>query len=373
MDEGSANLTRQQLQDALIRLRASLSISSEDQGATVFLSAERDTLLPALRVAADALRRPLLPQDAFDREIKAAIAGMEASRQEPGVLRQEATRAHYNRARGVSLGHPDYVMSVDERIANLKATTLDDVKRFHAEYWSANEAQVSVVGALPDSLAAEVEQLFGDWKKPAAPRYVRHVPQHVAVPPARFDAIARDKANAIVRLHQTLPLNVEDPDYPALELAAHIFGGGGLESRLSERVRQKEGLTYGIGASLSAGYWGNAGSFAIQASYAPDQRERVIAVVQEEVARMGAQGVTAAELARAKQDILEGRKQGRADPGALAGGLTSLAERGETWAAAQRRDEALAAVTVEQANAAWRRHIDAGRFVVSTAGDFNRP
>lgn len=373
MDEGSANLTRQQLQDALIRLRASLSISSEDQGATIFLSAERDTLLPALRVAADALRRPLLPQDAFDREIKAALAGMEASRQEPGVLRQEATRAHYNRARGVSLGHPDYVMSVDERIANLKATTLDDVKRFHADYWSANEAQVSVVGALPDSLAAEVEQLFGDWKKPAAPRYVRHVPQHVAVPPARFDAIARDKANAIVRLHQTLPLNVEDPDYPALELAAHIFGGGGLESRLSERVRQKEGLTYGIGASLSAGYWGNAGSFAIQASYAPDQRERVIAVVQEEVARMGAQGVTAAELARAKQDILEGRKQGRADPGALAGGLTSLAERGETWAAAQRRDEALAAVTVEQANAAWRRHIDAGRFVVSTAGDFKRP
>lgn len=88
---------------------------------------------------------------------------------------------------------------------------------------------------------------------------------------------------------------------------------------------------------------------------------------------MAAQGVTVAELARAKQDILEGRKQGRADPGALAGGLTSLAERGETWAAVQRRDEALAAVTVEQANAAWRRHIDAGRFVVSTAGDFKRP
>lgn len=373
MDEGSAGHTRQQLQDALIKLRAGLQITSYDQGATVFLSAERDTLLPALRLAADALRRPTLPQDAFEREIKAAIAGLEASRQEPGVLRQEATRAHYNRARGVSLGHPDYVMGVDERIANLKATTLDDVKRFHADYWGANEAQISVVGALPDGLAAALEQLFGDWKKPAAPRFVRHIPQHVAVPPARFDAIARDKANAIVRLHQTLPLNVEDADYPALELAAHIFGGGGLESRLSERVRQKEGLTYGIGASLSAGFWGNAGSFAIQASYAPDQRERVIAAVQEEVARMNAQGVTAAELARAKLDILEGRKQGRADPGALAGGLSSLAERGETWAAVQRRDEALAAVTVEQANAAWRRHIDAGRFVISTAGDFQRP
>ena len=373
MDEGSAGYTRQQLQDALIRLRASFSISSYDQGATVFVSAERDTLLPALRVVADALRRPLLPQDAFDREIKAGIAAIEASRQEPGVLRQEATRAHYNKARGVALGHPDYVMSVDERIANLKETTLDDVKRFYADYWSANEAQVSVVGALPDGLAAEVDKLFGDWKKPATPRFVRHIPRHVAVPPARFDAIARDKANAIVRLHQTLPLNSEDADYAALELAVHIFGGGGLESRLSERVRQKEGLTYGIGASLGASYWGDAGSFAIQASYAPDKRERVIAVVQEEVKRMAESGITPGELARAKKDILEARRQGRADPAALAGGLISLAERGETWAAAQRRDDALANVTVEQANAAWRKHIDAKNFIISTAGDFKTP
>jgi len=370
MNEGSAGYTKQQLQDALIKLRAGLNIASYDQGATIFLSAERDTLLPALRVLADVLRRPNLPQDAFDRELKAALAGIEASRQEPGVLRQEATRGHYNVARGVKLGHPDYVMGVDERIAELKATTLEDVKRFYADYWSANDAQVSVVGALPDGLAAELDKLFGDWKKPAAPKFVRHVPKHLAVPPARFDAIARDKANAIVRLHETLPLNTEDADYAALELAVHVFGGGGLESRLSERVRQKEGLTYGIGASLSAGFWGNEGSFAIQASYAPDKRERVIAVIKEEVQRMSAQGLTAAELARAKKDILEGRKQSRADPGALAGGLTSLAERGENWAAAQKRDDALAAVTVEQANAAWRKHIKADNFVVSTAGDF---
>lgn len=373
MDEGSAGYTKQQLQDALIKLRANLNITSHDQGAYISLGAERDTLLPALRIVADALRKPLLPQDAFDREMKASVAGVEASRQEPSVLRQEATRAHYNQARGVSLGNPDYVMGVDERIANLKATTLDDVKRFYADYWSANEALVSVVGALPDGLAAEIDKLFGDWKKPAAPKFVRYINKYVDIPPARFDAIARDKANAIVRLHQPLPLNTEDADYAALELAVHIFGGGGLESRLSERVRQKEGLTYGIGANLSADAWGNAGNFAIQASYAPDKRDRLIAVVKEEVARMAGQGVTAAELARAKKDILEGRKQGRAEPGVLAASLVGLADRGETWAAAQARDDKLAAVTVEQANAAWRRHIKPEAFIISTAGDFKTP
>ena len=373
MDEGSEGFTKQQLQDALIKLRASLSISSHDQGATVYVSAERDTLLPALFVVADALRRPTLPQDAFDRSIKATIASIEASRQEPGVLRLQATRGHYNKARGVSLGHPDYTMGVDERIAELKATTLDDVKRFYADYWSADDAIVSVVGDLPDGLAAEVERLFGDWKKPAAPRFARHIPQHVDVPPARFDVIARDKANAIVRLNVPLKLNGDDADYPALELAVHVFGGGGLESRLSERVRQKEGLSYGIGAGLEVSHWGTVGSFSIQGSYAPDKRDRVIAVVQEEVARMGAEGLTAAELARAKKDILEARRQGRADTSSLAGSVGGLAERGETWAKVQQRDDAIAAVTVEQANAAWRKYIKAENFIISTAGDFKNP
>ncbi|MFG6415343.1 M16 family metallopeptidase [Roseateles sp. DC23W] len=373
MNEGSAGYSKQQLQDALIKLRAGLNVSSYDQGATLYLSAERDTLLPALHVLADVLRRPLLPQDAFDREIKATISGIEASRQEPGVLRQEATRAHYNRARGVTLGHPDYVMGVDERLAEVRKTTLDDVRRFYGEYWSADDAQVSVVGALPDGLAAELDRLFGDWKKPAAPRFVRHVPQYAAVPPARFDAIARDKPNAIVRLHQPLALNSEQPDFVALQLAVQVFGGGGLESRLSERVRQKEGLTYGIGASLSAGYWGNDGSFAVQASYAPDKRDRIIAVIQEEIARMGRDGITAAELSRAQKDISEARRQGRADPGTLVSVLSNLAEYGETWLASHKRDEALAAVTVEQANAAWRRYIRADGFIISTAGDFKTP
>jgi zinc protease len=370
MDEGSAGYTRQQLQDALIKLRAGFSVSSHDQGATIFVSAERDTLLPALRVVADALRRPLLPREAFDREIKAGIAAIEASRQEPGVLRQEATRGHYNKARGVTLGQPDYVMSVDEHIASLKATTLDDVKRFYADYWSANEAMVSVAGALPDGLDAEIDRLFGDWKKPAAPKFVRYVPQHVGVPPARFDAIARDKANAIVRMHQPLPLNSEQPDFVALQLAVQVFGGGGLESRLSERVRQREGLTYGIGASLDAVYWGDDGSISIEASYAPDKRERVIAVIEEELARMGRDGISAAELARAQKDLAEARRRGRADIGTLAGILANLADYGETWEASQKRDQALAAVTVEQANAAWRKHIKPDHFVISTAGDF---
>jgi len=368
--EGSQGYSKQQIQDEFVKLKAGLNISGGDQGATISISAEKDTLLAALKITADLLQRPLWPEPAFERLQQAALAGMEAARQEPASLRMEAVRGHYNTARGVQFGDPDYIRSLDQNLDNARATTLDDLRSFHADYWSANEARVTAVGALPDGLDAAIEQYFGAWKKPQAQRFVRHEPQYRAVPAARFDALARDKANAIVQFRQELRLSQRDADFAALALAAHILGGGALENRLSTRVRQQEGLSYGIGASLSAPYWGNEGALLISGSYAPDQRDRVIALVQEELKRFAEQGISEAELARAKQDMLEARRQGRASEGELAAALQTLAERGESWAAVQARDEQLAALSVEQVNAAWRRLVQLDAFVISTAGDF---
>lgn len=368
--EGSQTYTKQQISDQLVKLSAHARIASGDQGATLTLTTEKASVLPALKILADVMQHPLLPADAFDRIKLAGIAGLQASRKEPETLRHEATRGHYNAARGVQLGHPDYSRGLDDNIQSLQTTTLDDVRAFHADYWSANEARVTVVGALPDGLDQALEQLFGGWKKPQAPRYVRHLPRAYSVPAARFDAVARDKPNAIVSFHQPFKLNERDADAMAMAAAVHIFGGGAIESRLTSRVRQQEGLSYGINASWGAPYFGDDAWLHIGGSYAPDKRDRVIAVVQEELRRMSEQGVSEAELARAKKDILEGRKQGRASEGNLAGALQTLADHGETWRDAQARDEQLLALTVEQVNAAWRRLIKLDAFVVSTAGDF---
>lgn len=370
LSEGSRGYAKQQLQDTLIKLNAQLQVSSGDQGATLALTTEKDSLLPALKIAADLLQQPLLPPAAFERLQRAAIAGLQASRSEPETLRAEAVRSHYNAARGVGPGHPDYIRSLDERLQAIQATTVDDLRSFHGDYWSANEATVAVVGALPEGLEAQIEQLFGAWKKPAAPRFVRHVPAFRAVPAARFDTPAPDKANAVLRFQLPLQLSQRDADYPAMAVAVHVFGGGGLESRLSSRVRQQEGLSYGISASLGAPYFGDEAALTLGASYAPDKRERVIELIQDELRRMAEQPLTEAELQRAKTDILEGRKQSRASEAQLASGLLTLAERGETWAQTQTRDEELLALSADQVLAAWRRLVRPEAFVISTAGDF---
>ena len=368
--EGSSGYSRQQIEDEMQRLRASLSVSSGDQGATVTLSAERETLLPALRIAADVLRRPLFPAPAFERIRSAGLAGLEASRQELDTIRRSATRAHYNAAYGVSRGHPDYIPSLDEDIADLRATTLDHVRGMHRDWWSANEARVSVAGALPDGLAEEIERLFGDWKKPAAAPFVQHVSRHVPLAPARFVARAPDKANALLRMHQSFDLNQSEPDHLPMLLAVRVFGSGGLESRLSRRVREQEGLSYGIEASLAAPLHGNDAGLSIEASFSPAQRERVIATVLEELRRFSEQGITEQELERAKADVLQARRQSRGNDAALPGILLDLDDRRETFAATARRDAAIQAATVAQVMAAWRRLVRPDAFVISSAGDF---
>ncbi len=199
---------------------------------------------------------------------------------------------------------------------------------------------------------------------------MRHEARHIAVPAARFDVPAKDKANAILRMRLEFPLNELDPDYFPLVLASQIFGAGGMESRLASRVRQQEGLSYGVGASLGVPRWGNDATLSIGGSFAPQNRDKVLALIDEELVKMATVGVSEAELARAKKDVLEGRLQGRADDGQLTATLSHLAERGEGWPAVAQREAQIRAVTLEQVNAAWVRHIKRETFVISTAGDF---
>ncbi|KAK6025045.1 hypothetical protein OSTOST_09061 [Ostertagia ostertagi] len=262
MNEGSAGYTKQQLQDALIKLRASLNVSSYDQGATIYLSAERDTLLPGAARGGRCAAPSAVP------------AGRVRPRDPRGHRRCRSLAPGARRAAPGSHARP-----LQHRPA--AATTLDDVKRFHADYWSrerrAGQRRRRAAGRPGHGGGAALRRL-----EEARGAEVRA--PHLAAPGRAAGTLRRHRARQGQRHRAPAPDAAAEQrrtaDYAALELAVHIFGGGGLESRLSERVRQKEGLTYGIGASLGASYWGTAGSFAIQASYAPDKRDRVIAVVQ---------------------------------------------------------------------------------------------
>jgi zinc protease len=178
-----------------------------------------------------------------------------------------------------------------------------------------------------------------------------------------------EKANATYNAGLIFPLRDDDPDYPALVMGNYILGASTLSSRLGDRVRQKEGLTYGVSSGLNASAWDERATLTITAICNPANMSRVEKCVQEELDRVVTDGVTTDELSRAKTGYLESRKVSRASDAALAGMLGSLREENRTMTYESDLDQKIEALTPEAVAEALKKHIDPKKLTIVVAGD----
>jgi zinc protease len=179
-----------------------------------------------------------------------------------------------------------------------------------------------------------------------------------------------DKANATYTSGLLFPLRDDDPDYPALLMGNYILGSGALSSRLGNRIRQQEGLSYSVSSSLSVSSFDKRASLTIGAICNPQNIGRVEKAAREELERLLREGVTPEELDKAKQGYLQAQKVGRANDAALAGLLSSLRHTGRTMTYEAELEKKIEALTPEQIQAAMKKHIEPTRLVIVTAGDF---
>ena len=141
-----------------------------------------------------------------------------------------------------------------------------------------------------------------------------------------------DKANAVFMAGINLNVQDTDPDYAALVLGNYMLGGGFLNSRLATRVRQKEGLSYGISSQFQASSLDRTGVFMVQAIYAPQNAARLEAAIKEELTRALADGFTDDEVKAAKAGWLQSNQVTRAQDGSLAGRLNTVSYINRTLA-----------------------------------------
>jgi len=250
--------------------------------------------------------------------------------------------------------------------------TLDQVRAFHRRFVSAATGELGAAGAMDVAALRQALTLaLGDWSRPAdgALPYVR-VPQPLPdVAAARQLLTTPDKPNAQLMSAQAFALRDTDADYPAMLLVNQMLGGG-ASSRLFVRIREKEGLSYGVG---TYGRWGTLdansrlGAYAI---FAPQNQSRVESALREEFERTLREGFGAAELDEARNGLLNARRLARAQDAGIAGRLVSQLWLGRDFQIEQRVDDAIAALSVEQVNAALRRYLDPARWTAYWAGDF---
>ena len=260
--------------------------------------------------------------------------------------------------------------TIDEHIERLKEVTVEQVRSLYRDYLGASHGELIIVGDFEPSEALSVlARTFEGWKNPQPYARIER-PFQPDLKPTRETILTPDKANAIYFAGLTLAMKDSDPDYPALVAGNYILGGGALSSRIADRLRQKGGLSYRAASNFTASPLDPRGNLLIMAIYNPVNVAKVVSGVDEEVARLLRDGVTAEELKRAKDGYLQQLEVSRTNDNMLASSLAENLYIGRTMqfqADLERRSRRL---TVEAVNAALRKYIDPKQLSVVTAGDF---
>jgi zinc protease len=363
---GTTKHTRQQLKDEFDRLKANVFVGGGATQSFVNISTTRPNLMEVMKLVAEVLREPNFPADEFEKLKNEQLSDIESQRSEPQAIAMTNIQRHIN---PYPPSDPRYVTTFDEDVANIKAITLDEVKKFHKEFYGASNATMSVVG---DFDAAEVNkavtELFGSWKNPSP--YTRIANKAAVVQTINQSFETPDKANAFFAAAYNFEFRDDHPDYPAMVLGNYMLGGGFLNSRLATRIRQKEGLSYGVGSQFNAGALDPVGSFFAFAIYAPENVEKLEAAFREELNKVISEGFTAEEINAAKSGWSQSRVVNRSQDAGLAGTLNNylFIKRDLNW---DKGFEAkVMALTPEQINAAMKKHITPDKINIIKAGDF---
>lgn len=360
LDRGTKSLDKFAIAEQLDNVGAEISFSVGTQSLEIRAKCLKKDLPLVIGLIAAELRTPALQAQEFNKARQQFIGALEASAQNTEARAQEAFgRAIFPQ------GHPNRPHAVSEYQAAAKAATLDDLKAFHAKYYGPAHMTLVVVG---DVAAAETQTEIGkafsgwtggqDYVRPAAPAALRAA-REVSVPLA-------DKPSVSVIVGQPTGLRYKDADALALRVGTAILGSG-FTGRLMGIVRDREGLTYNIGAAMSDDSIAD-GRWDISASFAPALLDKGLASTRRELDRWWKDGVTEQELAARKQGLVGGYLVGLSTTAGLANAILTDLQRGYDVSRLEEYPGAVKALTREQVNAAIKSHLNPGVMVLVKAG-----
>ncbi len=366
LDKGTATRTRQQIKDELDKLKAQVSFSGGGSGVYVNIKTDKTNLPTVLKLVADVLKNATFDPAELEKLRQERLAAIESQRSQPQA---QASLAYGRAINPYPKEDVRYTPTFDEQIEALKAVKIEELKQFHKDFYGAQNATLAIVGDFDEAAARKViADELGSWKSKKP--YVR-IPS--VVQPVKADVVTLetpDKANAMMLAGFTIPVRDDAPDYPALVLGNYMLGGGALSSRLVDRIRQKEGLSYAVGSFVNASSLDPFASFTAYAMFNPTNTEKLEKAFREELDKIRTEGFTADEIAKAKSGYLQDEQVSRAQDPSLAGSLDNNLFLNRTMAFDADFDKKLSALTVEQINAAVKKYIDPSKLVLIKAGDF---
>jgi zinc protease len=371
---GLADLTAAMLTRGTER-RSSLqfALALEDVGAS--LTAGADELVTSVRgraqsrdfdlvmeLLAEMLRRPAFPADDLDRLKGQTLASIAQAKASPGRVAGHA----FERA-VFPAGHPLRPESFEEAEQVTGRVTREDLAAFHRRQYGPDGLLIVLAGDLrPDQVRDAVQQRFGDWPRNPDARPIAPPDLALQAAPERVEVRMPDRSQTAIVWGHAGGLRRSDPDFYATQVMNLILGGGVLTSRLGTAIRDDLGLAYSVYSYFDASLY--PGPFRVGLGTNPGNTAPAIAALEVEIRRIRDGGVSRREVDEAVA-YLTGRFPLRLETNA---GIAEILWAMEVFRLGhdyiERYADYYRAVTVEQVNAAARRHLHPDRATLAVAG-----
>ncbi|UWR06931.1 pitrilysin family protein [Ruegeria sp. B32] len=287
LEEGAGDMDSRTYARALESLAASIGYRATDDSVAIsaqFLTENRDDAVELLRTT---IQQPRFDQDAIDRVRAQVLSGLRSEQTDPNDIAGEAFAK-------MAYGDHPYGSNGKGSIDSVSALTRDDIIDAYKGVFAKDRLYVGAVGDItPEELGALLDNLLSDLPETGKP-----IPGNAEVTiPGGVTVVEFDTPQSVALFGQK-GIDRDDPDFFAAYILNHILGGGGFESRLMQEVREKRGLTYGVGTylvpkDLASVYLGSVSS-------ANDRIGQAIEVIRDEWRRAATEGVTQKELDDAK-------------------------------------------------------------------------
>jgi zinc protease len=285
LDRGTTTEDKFSIAHKLDSVGASISFDVDTQAVQIAARCLKKDLPVVIGLLAEQLRSPAFNAEEFDKAKQQLAGSIQQASQNTEYRADELfSRAVYPE------GHPNRKYTNDEYLAALKSVTLQDIKNFHRDHYGPAHLILVLVGDLDvPQVRAEIERAFSGWSGGDAFRRASEParPREAATQVVKLAG----KTSVSVILGAPTGLQYRDSDALALRVGTAILGSG-FTGRLMSQVRDKEGLTYGIGANLSEDNFTD-GSWRISASFAPQLLDQGLAATRRELQHWWLHGVTA--------------------------------------------------------------------------------
>ncbi|HEY4300332.1 MAG TPA: pitrilysin family protein [Candidatus Didemnitutus sp.] len=360
LDRGTTTHTKAEITSLLEAVGAEITFSNETNAAGFTAKCLRKDVPLVVSLLVEQLRHPAFSDEEFAKLKKQQIGGWKRALESTDFRStDEFTRAVY------APGHPNRQAAPDEKIAAIESAKLDDVKKFHADNYGPNHLTIVAAGdvdltALDQAFGQALEGWTGGSAAPHAARALR------TDAPKETTVFLADKTSVSITFGQATGLRYGDPDYFALRTGTAILGSG-FTGRLMGNVRDKEGLTYGIGSALNHDSFTD-GDWSITATFAPALLEKGVASTKRQLTNWYNNGVTADELDRRKDNLIGGFKVSLATTNGIAQSLLLAVQRGKDAAWLDEYPQVIRSLTLDQVNGAIKKHLDPEKMVLIEAG-----